>query len=105
ESDYIDGFKLTRAEFEIVKGLGEQSRQFLVKQGHQSSIVTFDLSGMTEMLDVLSGSLAGVRLLDEIREERGDDPAAWLPEFHRRNAERRDAIRARRADRPQAWTA
>jgi type IV secretion system protein VirB4 len=54
---------------------------------------------------VLSGSLAGVRLLDEIRAERGDDPAAWLPEFHRRNAERRDAIRARRADRPQAWTA
>jgi type IV secretion system protein VirB4 len=105
ESDYVEGFKLTRAEFEIVKGLGEQSRQFLVKQGHQSSIVTFDLSGMPEMLDVLSGSLAGVRLLDEIRTERGDDPAAWLPEFHRRNAERRDAIRARRADRPQAWTA
>jgi type IV secretion system protein VirB4 len=99
EADYVEGFKLTRAEFDIVKGLGEQSRMFLVKQGHQSSIVTFDLTGMPEVLDVLSGSLAGVRLLDEIRSELGDDPKDWLPEFHRRSAERRGAMRSRRAER------
>jgi type IV secretion system protein VirB4 len=29
--DYVNGFKLTHREYEIVKGLGEKSRRFLIK--------------------------------------------------------------------------
>ena len=33
---------------------------------------------------ILSGRQETVELLDRILAEAGDDPAAWMPEFHRR---------------------
>ncbi|QVN18977.1 VirB4 family type IV secretion/conjugal transfer ATPase [Burkholderia pyrrocinia] len=93
EKDYIDGFKLTRAEFDIVRSLGENSRRFLVKQGSRSFVATLDLSGLRagdgDAIDILSGSKDNVELLDDVRQEVGDDPQTWLPVFQRRLAERR----------------
>jgi len=78
--EYVGGFGLTAAEFEIVRGLGQSSaRQFLVKQGHRSAVCEFDLGGMDEVLTVLSGSTDNVVLLDELRAQVGDDPKLWLP--------------------------
>ncbi len=91
--DYVDGFKLTEAEYMIVKNLGQDSRMILVKQGHRSAVVKFDLGGMTDILNVISGTLDNVALLDEIRAEVGDDPAVWLPVFHQRIAQRRALIK------------
>ena len=90
--DYVGGFKCTEAEFRIIQSLGESSRMFLVKQGHRSAIVKFDLSGMTEILNVLSGTSDNVELLDQIRQDIGDDPLVWLPELHRRIASRRSLL-------------
>ncbi|CAB3786328.1 VirB4 family type IV secretion/conjugal transfer ATPase [Paraburkholderia fynbosensis] len=87
--DYVHGFKLTEAEFNIVRTLGENSRLFLVKQGHHSAIGRLDLGGLGDVLDVLSGTTDNVELLDGIRAEVGDEPAAWLPVFHERLARRR----------------
>lgn len=87
--DYVHGFKLTEAEFNIVRSLGENSRLFLVKQGHRSAIGRLDLVGLGDVLDVLSGTTDNVELLDGIRAEVGDDPVAWLPVFHERLAKRR----------------
>lgn len=87
--DYVHGFKLTEAEFNIVRSLGENSRLFLVKQGHRSAIGRLDLAGLGDVLDVLSGTTDNVELLDDIRAEFGDEPAAWLPVFHERLAKRR----------------
>ena len=87
--DYVQGFKVTEAEFHIIKNLGEASRLFLVKQGHSSAIVQFDLGGMTDLLNVLSGTTDNVALLDQIRAEVGDDPTDWLPIFHERIAARK----------------
>ena len=41
EADYVEGFKLTPTEFELLKGLGESSRTFLIKQGDVVSIGSF----------------------------------------------------------------
>ena len=90
--DYVGGFKCTEAEFRIIQSLGESSRMFLVKQGHRSAIVKFDLGGMTEILNVLSGTSDNVELLDQIRQDIGDDPLVWLPELHRRIASRRSLL-------------
>ena len=90
--DYVNGFKVTESEFRIIQNLGEASRMFLVKQGHRSAIVRFDLSGMTDILNVVSGSADNVELLDQLRAEVGDDPAAWLPIFHARIAARRSIV-------------
>ncbi|MFT4504835.1 VirB4 family type IV secretion/conjugal transfer ATPase [Caballeronia sp. 15711] len=87
--DYVRGFKLTDAEFNIVRNLGENSRLFLVKQGHRSAIGRLDLAGLGDVLDVLSGTTDNVELLDTIRAQVGDDPDDWLPVFHEQLAKRR----------------
>ncbi|MFP3186420.1 MAG: hypothetical protein RXS25_37610, partial [Paraburkholderia sp.] len=67
----------------------ENSRMFLVKQGHQSAIGKLDLAGLGDVLDVLSGTTDNVELLDTIRAQVGDDPDVWLPVFHAQLAKRR----------------
>lgn len=89
--EYVEGFKLTQAEFKVVKNLGEDSRMFLIKQGHNSAIAKLDLAGFDDELAVLSGSIDNVALLDSIVEEVGEDPAVWLPIFHERRKARRAA--------------
>lgn len=79
--DYVDGFKVTQAEYDIIRSLGETSRAFLVKQGKTSAICRFDLTGMSEILSVISGTTENVAALDIIRAEVGDDPKTWLPIF------------------------
>jgi len=89
--DYVEGFGVTDAEFNIIKNIDESSRLLLVKQGHRSAILKFDLGGLDEILNVVSGSVDNVELLDGIRAEVGDDPDIWLPILHRRIAERKSA--------------
>ncbi|MBK6388049.1 MAG: hypothetical protein IPF71_15340 [Rhodoferax sp.] len=81
--DYVNGFKLTQREYEIVKGLGEKSRQFLIKQGSNSVVAELNLRGFDDELAVLSGNTATSQLAEQLVAELGDDPAVWLPEFHR----------------------
>ncbi|MFN3496140.1 MAG: hypothetical protein ACK40L_16695, partial [Hydrogenophaga sp.] len=84
--DYLDGLKLTRAEFELVVGLDERSRCFLVKQGHNAVLCQLNLNGMDDELAVLSGSSDNVEILNELlrHHPERDNPDAWLPEFHAR---------------------
>jgi type IV secretion system protein VirB4 len=90
--DYVNGFKVTEQEFNIIRNLGEDSRMFLVKQGHRSAIVKFDLGGMPDLLNIISGSLDNVELLDQIRAEVGDNPTLWEPILLERIAARRSLI-------------
>jgi type IV secretion system protein VirB4 len=77
--DYVEGFGLTEHEFNLIKGLPDTSRCFLIKHNTDSVVVRLNLSGEPDILTVLSGRERTVRLLDNIRVEVGDDPAAWLP--------------------------
>ena len=82
-SDYIEGFKLTAREWELIgRELSPESRRFIVKQGHNSVVAELNLGGFDDELAILSGRTATVELLDTIRTEVGDDPAVWLPRFH-----------------------
>jgi len=90
--DYVGGFKLTEAEFEVIRNLGETSRTFLVKQGRTSAICRFDLTGMNEVLSIISGTTENVAALDAIRAEVGDDPEQWMPVFLKRTALRRSPV-------------
>lgn len=86
--EYTDGFKVTDAEFDIIKNMGEESRMFLIKQGHQSMIARLDLAGFDDELAILSGSSDNNELLDAVIAEVGDDPRLWLPVFHERRKAR-----------------
>ena len=88
---YVDGLGLTDAEFDLVVDLGVTgSRRLLLKQGDDSVLVEFDLTGMGDILTVLSGSLDNAEILDGIRAEVGDHPDAWLPILYQRVRERRE---------------
>lgn len=86
--EYTQGFKVTDQEFRLIRAMGEESRMMLVKQGHQSFLCRLDLSGMDDILAILSGSTDNNVLLDEIIAEVGDEPSQWMPLFHARRKER-----------------
>ena len=77
--DYCEGFGLTEHELEVIRTLPAHSRCFLVRQADASVVVRLDLSGMPEVLTVLSGRESIVRKLDGLRERYGDAPSAWYP--------------------------
>ncbi|MEM6474794.1 MAG: VirB4 family type IV secretion/conjugal transfer ATPase [Pseudomonadota bacterium] len=76
--DYINGFGLSRHEFELVRTLPDTSHCFLIKHGRDSVVARLDLSGEKELLTILSGREGTVRLFDELVERTGSDPANWL---------------------------
>lgn len=81
--EYVNGFKLTEREFEIIKSFGEKSRLFLIKQGGNSVVAEFKLRGFDDELAVLSGNTATSNLVEKLVAQLGSEPAKWLPEFHR----------------------
>jgi type IV secretion system protein VirB4 len=88
--DYIEGLKLTDAEFQVVKSLDERSRTFLVKQGHGSTVCQLNLRGLDDALAVISASTDNIEIMHRIIGEESvrsgialDEltPAQWLPRF------------------------
>ena len=77
--DYCDGFGLSEHELDLIRALPAHSRCFLIRHANHSVVARLDLSGMSEVLMVLSGREASVRRLDAVRAAVGDDPARWYP--------------------------
>ena len=80
-NDYLQGFKVTPQEFEIISSLAEDSRMMLIKQGHSSAIACLDLSGFKSELKVLSGSTDNIFLVEDLIKTYGSEVAKWLPYF------------------------
>lgn len=76
---YMDGFGLTEHEYEIIRTLPDTARAFLVKHGQHSVVVRLDLSSEPDLITVLSGRETSIRILDELRDEKGELPSDWLP--------------------------
>ncbi|MCV2502469.1 MAG: VirB3 family type IV secretion system protein [Neisseriaceae bacterium] len=75
---------ITKTEFERVVNLGEKSRQFLIKQGHQSAVAQLNLSGFDDEMAVLSGTSSNVEILHEVlKEVPNHQPETWLDIFIR----------------------
>lgn len=84
---YMDAFMLSRREFTLIKTTDPGTRFFLVKQGVDAVVARIDLSGMVDIINVLSGGAETVLLLDAVRKECGDEPEDWLPIFLERARE------------------
>ena len=76
--DYINGFGLSRHEFDLVRTLPDTSHCFLIRHGKESVVARLDLTGETELLTILSGRERTVRLFDELIKVHGSDPAKWM---------------------------
>lgn len=81
EHSYREAFRLSERELAWVRETGPESRTFLIKHGRDSVIARLNLSGMPDLIKVLSGRAETVAELDRLRSGLGDDPASWLPAF------------------------
>ncbi|WP_454831794.1 VirB4 family type IV secretion/conjugal transfer ATPase [Pseudoxanthomonas wuyuanensis] len=89
--DYINGLKLTEAEYQVVVALDERSRCFLVKQGHASTVCQLNLRGMDDALSVISASTDNIEIMHEVVRQVADAegmapndlaPDQWLNHFY-----------------------
>lgn len=81
-ADYQDGLKLSEPEFLAVReDLTVGGWRFLLKQGSASVACELDLTGLEDLVAVLSGRASTVRLMERLIAEQGAAPAAWLPRF------------------------
>lgn len=79
---YRTAFMLSQREYVLIKTTDPASRYFLIKQGVNAVIAKVNLSGMTNIINVLSGRADTVLLLDSIIQKHGSDPKKWLPIFY-----------------------
>lgn len=80
---YRSAFMLSQREYMLIKTTDPSSRYFLVKQGVNAVVAKLNLSGMDNVVNVLSGRAETVVLLDSIIEKYGADPKNWLPVFYK----------------------
>jgi type IV secretion system protein VirB4 len=80
-SSYKEAFMLTDREFNLLKTTDPATRYFLVKQSGDVVVARIDLSGMEDVINVLSGRAETVSILKRVIEEVGNDPDEWLPIF------------------------
>lgn len=76
--DYVGGFGLTQHEFDLVRTMPDSSHCFLIKHGNDSVVARLNLSGEKDILAILSGREASVRIFDELTEEFGTKPGDWM---------------------------
>lgn len=79
--EYRKTFMLSEREFNLLKTTDPGSRYFLLKQGSDVVIARIDLSGMEDVITILSGRAETVAVLDAIRSQFGDIPDMWIPHF------------------------
>ncbi len=79
---YRTAFLLSEREHHLIKTIDPGSRFFLVKQGVDAVIARVDLSGMNDIINVLSGRADTVLILDSVMKEHGSDPEVWIPIFN-----------------------
>ncbi len=84
---YRSAFMLSQREYNLIKTTDPSSRYFLVKQGVNAVVAKVDLSGMDNIINVLSGRSETVLLLKELQETYGSDPAIWLKIFYQKARE------------------
>jgi type IV secretion system protein VirB4 len=82
---------LSDAEFNALKSIPENSRQFLLKQGQKSALATFnlyppsrsdaDIEVFDRIISVLSGEPQNAEIVESLVAKHGNNPDAWLPEY------------------------
>lgn len=80
---YRTAFMMSQREYTLIKTTDPSSRYFLVKQGVNAIVARINLSGMDDIINVLSGRSETVILMHELMEKYGTNPEKWLHHFYR----------------------
>ncbi|MBD3849154.1 VirB4 family type IV secretion system protein [Bosea sp. SSUT16] len=81
DESYRQAFRLSGREVAWIRATAPESRSFLIKHGRDSVVARLNLSGMPDLIKVLSGRTETVAELEALRARVGDDPNVWLPIF------------------------
>ncbi|MHB1948756.1 MAG: VirB4 family type IV secretion/conjugal transfer ATPase [Gammaproteobacteria bacterium] len=85
---HINHLGLSEYEYHIVKTLADDQHYFLLVHGRstnkQSVVVRANFADLEDVIPVISARESTLALLDQIRNEVGDDPKDWLPIFKMR---------------------
>jgi len=81
---YKSVFMLSEREFMLVRTTDPSTRFFLVKQDNDGVIARIDLSGMDDLIAILSARAETVAILDKVFEEVGENPNDWIDLFLQR---------------------
>jgi len=79
---YQEVFYLTEKECMFLSMMENEERHFLLKRGHETIVVSLDLSGMDKVIAVLSANEDSLKRMDTAIAELGDEPMRWLPRMH-----------------------
>jgi type IV secretion system protein VirB4 len=99
--DQYAKFNIKGKEFDIIKDMNPLAREFLIKQGQQSTVLSFDmpddLKYWLPLLSTTIGKEGNATIAANIRERIGtDDPKVWvsafLDEMHLINAKKRGEL-------------
>ena len=74
-------FMLSKREYSLVRSMDPSSRFFLLKQDMDGIMARVQLTGMDDIINILSGRMEYVNMAEEIIKDYGDDPQKWLPIF------------------------
>lgn len=78
EKAYCEGLRISEYELTLIRTLPKAGRHLMIRRDNNSVLVSFDMTGMPEFIDVLSSRAETVLEMDRLRESEGD---AWLAEF------------------------
>ena len=81
---YRSVFMLSEREYVLIKNTDPATRFFLVKQGINAVVGRIDLSGMKDIINVLSGRVETVEVLKEVIDQSGSAPEDWIDAFCKR---------------------
>jgi type IV secretion system protein VirB4 len=76
---YKNIFQLSDREVALLKQYSAGKRYFLIKQPHESTFATLDLSGMLEWIPLLSNSSRTRPLFHQLMKEYHGRPQEWVP--------------------------
>ncbi len=79
--EYAEIFGLTTSECRLIALMDRSARQFLLKRGHESIVLTLDLKELSLPLSILSANPAALTLMDKMITEHGPKPEEWLHPF------------------------
>ena len=89
---YINELGLSEREYQLVKTMPDDQHYFLLNYGRgankESVILRLNLTGMDDLIAVISAREKTLQLLDEIRRDVEGDYQNWLPLFHIKRKEK-----------------
>ena len=81
DAAYGDAFGLTEKEISYLTVMNTEDRHFLLKRGGDAIVAELNLSGMTDIIAVLSPTPSTLQSMERAIAEQGVQTSLWMPKF------------------------